>query len=913
MLDLLPHEGLYCVATPNKTGGFAHRWASSHADVETLVKTLDEAGLTVFVAQASYYTPESRKAANACKVRSFWMDIDCGEGKPFADQGAGARALRDFCKLADLPLPTVVNSGNGLYSHWVLTEDILPDQWKAIATILKKLTVAFDFEVDQSRTADLASVLRPVGATHRKGEPKPVHAIHVAPPVEFSHFASLLQRAAASKKIEAPALLPPTRFEGLNDDFTSGIGDGPPCSGVEAAKHCAQLAKMRDKAGDIPEPEWYASIGVLRHCAEGEALIQEWSIGHPDYDPDKTRAKIEQHILPPTTCEHFGNVNPAGCTGCKHTGKIKTPIVLGRVLAKVAVAEVAEDRVEMPCGFTLNKEGIFYEADSLRVTAHDIYPVKVAWDDSLGFETVTFRHNTAHDGWMDFTIRTGFMRDMKTFLTALADNHVYPIGKDETKLMATYLELYTAKLKAQRHLTRLYAQMGWREEPDGLVFILGTHRFKAGVPPEEVGFAKNVPEVARSYKVAGDLETWVGTTRCFGAPKMEGHYFGFLAGGFAAPLLRMTGYDGAMVCLVGQSGVGKTLGARHIQSVYGDPGRLMMLRDDTKNSLVARLGVYGSLPVTIDEVTNIDPMDLSDLVYRITQGRDKARLSRNGTERNILNHWNTIAVVSSNSSLVEKLASVKSDASAEINRVLEYFVHANEALNREAATEVYRTINQNYGHAGRIYIQYLVDHAAEHRMNIDAISEMLVDRAGCRDEERFWVAVCAATLYSGIIAHKLGLVAHDMKALTPWVIELLRGMRASKGDVVQDCVSLLGGFLATNAANGVVMGTSAGTASLRDVGRTVVYRYEMDTGRCFISRDFLRTELARTRADFTKFRAELKSLGVLVNAEKRKTLTAGLAGYPAAQQVCWELDMRVPILGNIVARVVESPKLKAVA
>ena len=63
-----------------------------------------------------------------------------------------------------------------------------------------------------------------------------------------------------------------------------------------------------------------------------------------------------------------------------------------------------------------------------------------------------------------------------------------------------------------------------------------------------------------------------------------------------------------MIALVGKSGHGKTIMQRWVQSVYGNHAALMMYKEDTKNALVARLGLYGSLPLTVDEISNIDAM-----------------------------------------------------------------------------------------------------------------------------------------------------------------------------------------------------------------------------------------------------------------------------------------------------------------
>lgn len=335
--QLLPSKGLLCLAIPNPKGqGFKHKFYSDIAGLMEAMHAHDEAGMTVYFAQASFNTSENRKGTNVCAVRSIWMDIDCGKGKPYATQREAAEDLIRFCTEVGLPMPTVVNSGNGLYAHWALTYDIMPDQWKGTTEILKRVTVAHNFHDDPMRTADIASVLRPAGSHNRKDPNEPKRVVHgtIQPPVDFITFAAIIAEAAKKKKLAHNALLPPKKQD-INAEFLTGMDNGPPSSGAIVADHCGQLRMMKDTLGDIPEPLWYACIGVLRHCSEGEELIQTWSAGHPDYDPEETTKKIAQHVLPPTTCAYFGGINSSGCIGCKHASKVKSPIVLGRAKQKL--------------------------------------------------------------------------------------------------------------------------------------------------------------------------------------------------------------------------------------------------------------------------------------------------------------------------------------------------------------------------------------------------------------------------------------------------------------------------------------------------------------------------------------------------------------------------------------------------
>lgn len=923
--SILPSEGFYCVAFPieeGKQGPMAQRFFTTIEDALTCARAGAEQGRTAFIAQSSFVVAGNRRGDNVCKVRSFWVDIDCGPEKfakephkSYPTQSDGAKALKEFCDTVGLPLPTVVNSGNGLYGHWKLSQDITPEQWKGTAEVFKKLTHALGFKADDSRTSDLASVLRPVGAYNFKhgfteDTRKPVVLVYDQPsPIEFLDFASLISWAAKKHKVERTTLLPPKKDD-INAEFLIDM-QGPPCFATLVAEHCTQIRTIRDTKGDVSEPLWYAGIGLLRHCEEGEALIQEWSSGHLDYDPEATASKIAQHKLPPTTCSHFGSINPAGCMGCRHNGKIKTPIVLGRELTTVDVSTIDPSRCPIPSGFELTADGIFWSEDNSRVYPYDLYPINIALDTSLGYEVITIRHKTPQDGWKEFPIRGAILHDAKLLFMTLHDNHVQVSGATEKKLMNIYLDSYIAKLRDRNRVSTLHSQMGWCEGETGeLSFILGCHVHRRNEEPERIGLARNVPEAAKAFMAIGDIHSWINHTQVYAQKGMEGHAFAFLAGAFGAPLMKFTGYEGAMISCLGESGIGKTLVARVLQSVYGHPGKLMMLRDDTKNSLVARLGVYGSLPLTVDEVSNIDPMELSDLVYRVTQGRDKARLTKNAVERACNNTWNTLAVVSSNHSLIDKLGSCKVDAGAEVNRVFEYELYPNAALSRENATAIYRVTSENYGLVGPRYIQYLVDNQDKHRANLDKIIASIDEKTSARPEERFWSAVAGVAIYGGLVAKSLGLIKFDVAPLLEWVVGTVQNMRVNKRDQVSDSVSILAQFLDRWAGNALIVANNKNNTSStwRVPNGAVVYRADMDTMKCYISRTVLKHDLTKQFGSYSKLKYDLQHLTpkpALLATDIKRVLTKGVQGYVGAQQPVWEIDLTCPQLGMVAAQLVQ--------
>jgi len=927
--QLLPEYGLICIARALPTSGFAHRFFDNITDAVEFMKIMDAQGHTMYLAQSSFsdialqnqyhnstlprnLTPEERKAqrrgerthANVHMVRSFWFDIDSGEGKPYVDQIASLKALRLFCQQTGLPYPTIVNSGNGLYAHWFLDRDITGAIWTATAQIFKGVAKAFDFHADDSRTSDSASVLRPPGSHNRKrGACKEVKVCgELTEPIDFDGFSHQLMRLALEKKVSTSPMAPPKQMD-PNAQFLQGIG-GPSSSAHIIAEKCNQIRHIRDTQGHVDEPFWYAAIGVLKYTIESPQIIHEWSAGHPDYDPQITDAKIAHWgDTPPSTCFKLGEGNAVGCAGCRHKDKIRSPIVLGHSLPEPA--ELPEDApADAPAGFVMADDGIHYSDGDIttKVYGQKFYPLSVAWDHSLGYETVTFRHELPHDGWRDFTIRSSMVQDLKNCLTALHDNHVQVVGKKEKGLMVLYAESYLDKVRNAQRLSQLYSQMGWckADNDPELKFVLGAKVFSPG-REEVAGLAKNIPEIARSITTVGSAHEWAAATQILGGPGMEPLAFALMAGAFGAPLLRFTGFAGALLSMVGATGVGKTLIGYWILSAYGDPAKLVVLRDDTKNMMISRLGLYGTLPLYIDEITNIDAMELSDLVYKITQGRDKGRLTKNAVERGNINQWNTIAVTSTNSSLIDKLGYAKADASAEINRVFEYRVTAAPQLTKEVATGIYRTVTGNYGGIGEMYVKWLVTNTGKHTENIDKLQAHIDKETGASPDERFWSAIAAASIYGGMVAKSLGLIQFEVAPVMKWLIRTIQGMRMTKGDHSIDPISILGRFLDKHSASILYVNeTSKKTVTLvRGEHRgAVVARLELDTLKLYISRDELRRDMFRNFGSYDLVRFELSKVKALLKHDIRKNLGAGTM-VSGVQQACWEIDLTAPALGHV--------------
>ena len=135
---VLATEGLYCVVGLKK-GNPKQQFVGTVEEVDSLVDSLVEQGYDAYFGCAKYETDEGRTTKNAKWFKSFWLDLDCGEGKEYEKQAIALNGLKQFCEATGLPRPSIVNSGRGIHAYWPLEEVISYNDWKPTAEALKKL------------------------------------------------------------------------------------------------------------------------------------------------------------------------------------------------------------------------------------------------------------------------------------------------------------------------------------------------------------------------------------------------------------------------------------------------------------------------------------------------------------------------------------------------------------------------------------------------------------------------------------------------------------------------------------------------------------------------------------------------------------------------------------------------------
>ena len=805
-------EGYYCIVGLRQDG--------SKPPVQTFHATLVEVGAqidkllqdecNVYFACAKYKDPkEGRVQPNGDIIKAFWIDVDCGLGKPYADQVEGLSALNEFCAKVHLPLPTIVNSGRGVHAYWRLTNIIDRLQWKPVAERLKALCEEHGFDADPSRTADNASILRVSETLNFKEDPPlDVTILAIQPEVEYEAIKATIGVLIAPDWVprqmseSALALLgnKQSRFKTIMMKTMNGKG-------------CAQLENIILNQDTIEEPLWRAGLSVAAVCIDRNEAIHQISMGHPEYSAEATERKANS-TKGPYTCETFQKLNPSGCSECPNKGQISGPIQLGSEVMAAEESIVMEtnedgetevfDIPEYPFPYFRGKNGGVYVRiqddengdDAINIYEHDFYIVKRLYDPARG-ESLLFRLHLPRDGVKEFAMAATDVMSLELLKGRLGFHGVLG-GKKQMEAVMSYVITSAKNLQHKMELEVMRNQFGWADKDTK--FIVGEQEISA----DKVAYSP--PSTATGslsdhLKPIGNYEEWKKTIKVYDTPGFEPHAFGFFTA-FGAPLLKHLNFKGGIINLINNtSGTGKSTILKMCNSVWGHPEELMLQWKDTMNSIIHRMGVMNNLPVTIDEVTKLSGDHFSDLAYSASQGRGKNRMQQHSNaERINATKWATIVLCSSNASFYDKLATLKSTPDGEFMRLLEYKIELTGNLTKEEADETFNRLYDNYGHAGVEYAKYLVSDLESAIDLIMQVQQRLDKAVGLTNRERFWSAIVACNIAGALIAKDLGIIDFDIKRVFDWIVKELKVMRTEVKAPSATQSSVIGEFMNSHRA-----------------------------------------------------------------------------------------------------------------
>lgn len=890
---ILPEDGYKCWVEINQAKKVIQGFVLTVEELATKLLEIDARGHDAYYACATFTTPNNRRAGNAKCAKAFWLDVDAGEGKPYATADEAIDALDDFCARTQLPLPGVVRSGNGIHAYWPLDRVLTGTEWSGFAQRFKLLTQAAGFACDPSRTADVASILRPPGTKNYKlpDQPRPVEVddLECFAPISCDEV------TACFIKIPSVTQTPVINNPSVNASMTAGISRAFDVSkGVAAGSRGSTQLRY---AGELVA-KGHTQEEVLYKCLEWNNLCT------PPQD-EKEVARIVKSAFTMHANKHPAAAAVTAPMSTDSSTPLSAPVT---ALPPLPYGYKWGNANELMVAVGITKDDGATEY-TWKVITH--LPVFLAsWMNEEGYRTKNsylFNHYHPAKGWCQFAMGAREFNGGEWY-GLYAENGCSIIdGMD--KVFKTYVRRAENMMRATGGEVTRYTQLGWKADDNS--FLVGDNLCHAdGRVEKAIGTDKLTP-LMNAMKPArgGSLEAWSAAANKLGTPSMEAHLFMLLCS-FAAPLMKFCvdeGNGGSILSVISEeSGQGKTPIATAIASVWGDLASTVVTGNFTENRRIEDLVRHCHLIQVQEEMAYSDPTIAAQSIEKFTSGTDRGRLTQAGAATGMPERYQTILLSLSNKSLYELVRMVNVPMS---RRVFEIEIARPEDEAIANLGGVARDMMRNCGYAGLQYIRLLVNpqinkYVKDQLMGTGTVGPVQLKYRTLlksKPEDRFIIWLLSTAEVAATILTHYGIMAFDVSRIMQWAIEQAH-IRIHTPNAADASALKLNSFINEHidyclTVPGPYAPKMGPLLPLRVPHRKIGMRLEMRNERLYVEHDLLQKWCTRHNISFITMGKHLVESGVVLERSKPVTLGAGTE-IASGRSLCWEIDMGHPAISG---------------
>lgn len=347
---------------------------------------------------------------------------------------------------------------------------------------------------------------------------------------------------------------------------------------------------------------------------------------------------------------------------------------------------------EFRCGkWICNDNGVrtfsLFTGQEIIACHHPIIPIQRLINIETNREKIRLAYKRKSK-WRELIVDKGIVA-ASTKIVQLAEQGI-GVTSENAKHLVSYLSdienFNIDKIEAKNSTSKL----GWHMDefvPYGRdLYFDGEAKYKEAYESiSEKGSEDTWLEIARSIRRSSRIE-----------PKI------YLTGAFASVLVGPLNALPFIINLWGETGKGKTVALMLAASVWAYPGENAYITDpkSTPTALELRLDFLNNLPMLIDDMAQIKERvsgDFSSLVYMLCSGRGKDRANQS-LGLNKSTGWRNAILTNAEHSLVTETMQ-----GGAINRIID--VEMEEGYIFENGNAVVQTLNENYGFAGRRFLE----------------------------------------------------------------------------------------------------------------------------------------------------------------------------------------------------------------
>lgn len=860
-------SGFYNFTNIDKNKQIIQRY-TNHDDLATeLAKTtkLNDAYFCPFPLKA-----KRRVKENALPTNLIVLDIDASDTSP---AGLNFTFGRVAALNQEVPLAAIVFTGGGFHAYVVTDRSARPEDRKTLLDTVERLSPGLI--KDRGCTTDPVRLLRVPGTlNHKYDPPRLVKEVAVNPKACYT----------------LPAINAPTQLNSVQTPSGSNwLYPGPLADMDVILQGCQQLRWQQAHPNDVGYDAWLAMLTVARVCADGPQWAHRLSKGYDGYSPEEVDQKLSTLNGGPATCLKFETVAPNGCAGCPHAGQVKSPAALKPTQAP---APATPEPPKLPAQFS-NDSGalLFTDPQGVQTMVAEV-PV---WVES-------WRQCARRDGEPDeeFTVcalapcpqgviekRTKF-KTSQLFLNSTHKRIGFELQANpaDPKVFLHFLQQAANHVRATQPPLVVVESLGW--QPDGGFGLPHQVLTVEGAPLAAVDTSDAIKHVFEGREPKeGSLAALRTGFRIIEAGDYSHIYLQVLLG-LAAPLVELLDITSTpIVNLKGPSGIGKTLGLRIQESVWWRPKHTTMLSaQHTAMTITKTAGVLNSLPIVMDEISGLDEEQLTSLIYDLSQGHPRGRLTKGGEfSSGSGNKWRSIASTAAYVSLTDLITDAK--ARGDIWEALKarcLDIPCEHAIAQGDGFALNSTFAGNSGVLGPAFMQLVLRmKGREEILNAcykQALQRIMVVTGATESVMRFRATVLALTAFADMILRKYLKLAPE--GLFRSVKAMLLKEAATAYDEMQESSRAVlfevADFININAHLIVIPTVEGHSRMLRPSGTTAKLDYlkgRLEDRALYLHRTPLFKHLRNAGFKTTNAMDALRTLGVLRTKSAQPRLAVG--------------------------------------
>jgi len=461
----------------------------------------------------------------------------------------------------------------------------------------------------------------------------------------------------------------------------------------------AKLAAIEVAVLQYPE-------GLEGACSRIQARLRELGV------PGVTSAALQQQAR-----DILKRIRNARSTSVEESGE--------RLVSEVLPDSPAPPEAVVPSGWSLSETGIRRLGDDAGKATIPLPLVVVGRSLDVEHGAELMEVAWCRDGqWTKRTAERGRLAAARSIVDELAPFGA-PVNSNNAACVVQYLADFEHANYSVLPVIHVSHRLGWQGSngSDGFLWgstlIVGASSEALGgqsepQAPKAIAFAghdEGDSQIAAGFSSAGTLDDWLaGVAPIAAFPVVR---FMFYAG-FAPPLLHIFGADNFVAEVAGGSTSGKTTTLRVVGSQWGCP-------DEHQPNAVVRtwMGtrvyrervpsvVYG-LPTIFDETKHVQERDeVGKMIYLVGQGLGKGRGSVRGIARQAT--FRTVLF----SSGEQPCTSFTRDGGAHVRAITLWgspFGEVSPEIGK-IVSKINLAVLGNYGHAGPVFVQFLLDNRA---------------------------------------------------------------------------------------------------------------------------------------------------------------------------------------------------------